>query len=407
MRTGAVVAVVLALLAAADVSTADILQMRDGGAGPEPAAAQPSHSYYVIPVSGEIGRDVTRDVVAEALRQARLRKPDVVVLDINSPGGHVLELEAIIALLAENSDLRLVAYVRNAPAEAAALAVTCGEVYAGRSSRIGGELSFAAGKDGIPKEAEKVFRGVWRACCLKAVEIGRHSPLIAEGMTDPDVELFVANVGGKPALSSKAPVEGAVPFKRRGRLLALTSKQAVECGLAVAEIGDYIQLGRELALPGWQKQGSAEGILGRQKAELLKTERALMKEAGLRRLKIARWSQYLAMKPQLDGMRDVLHKLWAEGREQEKRRRELQDQYAYEINRINHAYNVQAAAASRAKDPQREESVRRELGEKTSELNYAYELELAPVKKELTRLAALYVEKMRERKERIRSLELP
>jgi len=92
MRTGTVFAVVLALMAAAEVSEGDVLH------------------YYVIPLSGEIGRAVTRDVVEKALREARLRKPDVVVLEINSPGGHVLELEAILWLLAENRDLRLVAY---------------------------------------------------------------------------------------------------------------------------------------------------------------------------------------------------------------------------------------------------------------------------------------------------------
>ena len=167
-------------------------------------------------------------------------------------------------------------------------------------------------------------------------------------MTNPEIELFVANVGGKPTVSSKAPVDGAVPFKRRGRLLTLTSKEAVECGLAVAEIGDYTQLGMELGMPGWRKQGSAEGILGKQKAELLKAEKALMKEAGLQQLKIASWSKYLAFKADLDGIRRALPKLWAEGRALEKTRRQLQDQYIYDINEINRVYNFQAAAARRA-----------------------------------------------------------
>ena len=285
--------------------------------------------------------------------------------------------------------------------------MACREVYVDRSSRIGGALSFAAGKNHLPEDVEKLFQHVWRGTCQQAVEIGRHSPLIAEGMSNPDIELFIANVGGKPTVSPKAPVDGAIPFKRRGRLLTLTSKEAVECGLAAAEIGDYTQLGRELALPGWRKQGGAEGILGKQKAELLRTEKALMKEAGLRQLKIARWSNYLATKAELDGIRGALPKLWAEGRALEKTRRRLQDQYRYEINKINRAYNFQAAAAGGAMDPQREEDARRMRDEKTMELNFAYERALAPLKDKLTRLEADYLEKVRERKVLILSLELP
>ena len=463
MRTGTVFAGVLALMAAAEVSQADVLQMQNGrtieglvvqegdaavvvaiktaggfirtrflrseivritraplsepavrrdveengGVGPEPAAALPSHSYYVIPISGEIGRAVTKDVVEAALREARLRNPDVVVLEINSPGGHVLELKAILGLLADHRDLRLVAYVKNALSEAAAIAVACTEVYVDRSSRIGGALSFAAGKNDLPKDFENLYQHVWRGTCQQAVQIGRRSPLIAEGMTNPAIELFIANVGGKLTVSSKAPVDGAIPFKRRGRLLTLTSREAVECGLAVAEIGDYTQLGVELGVPGWRKQGSAEGILCKQKAELLKAEKALMRDAGLRQLKIAWWSKYRVFKAELDRIRDALPKLWAEGRALEETRRQLQDQYIYEINKINRIYDFRAAAARQAMDPKREEIARRMRDEKTMELNFEYEHALAPLKDKLARLEADYREKARERHILILSLELP
>lgn len=459
MQTGAVFAVVLALMAAANVSEGDVPQMRDGraieglvveendaaavvamrtaggpiqagtfpseiirmanaslpepaarrdveenaGGGPGPPAAPPSHSYYVIPISGEIGRIVTREVVEKSFREARLRKADVVVLEINSPGGPFSEVDAILKVLAENLDLPMVAYVKNALAQAAPIALTCREVYVSRSSRIGG----AARQNGVPEELKGESQNRWAARCRAAVALGRHSPLIAEGLTNREIEVFIAKVDGKPALSSTAPVKGAVPFKRRGQLLALTSKQAVECGLAVAEIGGYVELGRKLDLPGWRKLGSAGAILGKHKAEVLKTEKALMKEAGRQRLKIVRWRKYLAIKPQLDEIRGVLPKLWSQGRALEVRRRKLKDTYIYEINKINHAYGVRVAGARQAQDPQREERARQWQAKKTAELNEAYSSALTPVKVKLDRLQALYLEKVKRRKQLILSLELP
>jgi len=460
MRTGAVLAVVLALMAAANVSEADILQMRDGrpieglvveendaaavvairtagdpvragilpseiiriataplpepaarrdveenaGGRPEPPAAPPSHSYYVIPISGEIGRAVTREVVEKAFQEARLRKADVVVLEINTPGGLLSEVGAILKLLVENSDLPVVAYVKNALAEAAQIALTCKEVYVSRSSRIGGVLSFAAGPNGIPVELEKEFQKRWAASCRTAVDMGLHSPLLAEALTNPELEVFIANVDGKPTLSSTAPVKDAVPFKRRGRLLTLTSKQAVECGLAVAEIGDYVELGRELALLGWRKMGSAGAILGKHKEEVARTEYALRKEAGLQRLKIVRWNKYLGIKPQLDQIRGVLPKLWSQGRALEARRRDLNDQYIYELNKINHAYNVMEVGV---RDPQRQERLKQWAAEKTAELNEEYLRALEPVKDKLAHLQGLYLEQVKQLRELILSLELP
>ena len=56
-------------------------------------------TYYVIPLRGEVGETVLASVLEKSLADAVLRKPTVVVLEINSPGGLVAEAESILKVL--------------------------------------------------------------------------------------------------------------------------------------------------------------------------------------------------------------------------------------------------------------------------------------------------------------------
>ena len=55
--------------------------------------------YVVIPVRGAIGDDVTADALRAGLAEARLAKPQYVILEIDSPGGDVGQMMDMLDLL--------------------------------------------------------------------------------------------------------------------------------------------------------------------------------------------------------------------------------------------------------------------------------------------------------------------
>lgn len=230
-------------------------------------------TYYVIPLHGEVGDTILASALEKSLADAALRKPSVVVLDIDSPGGLVEEAQKIIKVIHHyNKQLRIVALTDKDLSAAAIFSLSVKEIYVKSTSTIGAATSYQPNNLQLPPKIEEKMQSAWRAVARNSAEEGGHDPLLAEAMIDNDVELHLDSVNGKTVVK-EGPGERLLC--RKGKILTLSSHEAVECGLAAGDADDVNELGSELKMPGWTECKGLGTLLADylpKKAEVLKNE---------------------------------------------------------------------------------------------------------------------------------------
>ena len=215
--------------------------------------------YYVLPLHGPVGTRITRELVSDCLSAARQVGAKVVILDIDSPGGSVSELDSILRVLDRYSDLRLVAYVHEAKSAAAILAMSCREIIMAERGQIGAAVPYQLAPDGTPKSIAAKFESSLRADFRSVAERGGHNPLLVEGMMRDDIVLALKydRRGSVRVVENK----GDRPLKKRGEILTLTSAEAQEAGLPIGTAADLagcrsllrIEEWHEATRHGWQR----------------------------------------------------------------------------------------------------------------------------------------------------------
>jgi len=249
--------------------------------------AHAASTYFVIPIHDEIGVVTTADMVKKMLAQADRVMPSIVILDVNSPGGMVSACDDITDLLIKwqtHSHVRVVSFVsKSAFSAAAVISMSSHEIYMVPNSTIGAAmivLDHAKGWDiyndpnwnGVTEKMASAYRAQDRA----VVEFGGHDPLLLEGMSSTNIELWMAkDKDGKPKIyrgpdtgtsrrssqfnhtdngqspdGAPLPPANATLFLKRGKILTLTGEEAVACGLANGEVDDLPMLLTTLGLSG-------------------------------------------------------------------------------------------------------------------------------------------------------------
>jgi len=231
-------------------------------AGDLPAQRAPAKRAAVwvrIPITGTIGEDFTADDMRGGLKRAKSARADVVVLELDTPGGRLDHAEEIIDIIIRARGVRFVAVVNRALSAGAAITLACPEVFTTETATIGAATSFMADARGVvalPKDVAEKFQSAWRAVCRKAAQHGRHSALLAEAMVDASFALSMTKSGGKVQLAKGT---GGKVLKTKGQILTLTAREAVACGLARAMVSDAGAVGKELGLTGWKESARAKG----------------------------------------------------------------------------------------------------------------------------------------------------
>ena len=209
--------------------------------------------YVVLPLHGKVGKEITARILTEGLAEARIDKPDIVILSINSGGGDPDEAGRILDVIEKNRDLLVIAHVQDAISAAAVITLACPRIYIAPKGRIGGAVVYQVGPKGTPELVEEKFRSIYRAKIRRAPEIGGHSVLIARGMMEGELELSIVEKNGKPVV-----VEGLKgrPLKRKGRILTLNAKEAIACGLAKGLADKPETLNVALGVSTWHLAGT-------------------------------------------------------------------------------------------------------------------------------------------------------
>lgn len=213
--------------------------------------SRPKHdgpAYVLLPIHGEIGKDVTVASVQAGLEAAEKVGPKYVVLDINSPGGNIGAMFGIMEAISKAQHERpIVAYVQNAYSAAAVIAMSCPKIYIEPHGVIGAAVPFKLTENG-PVDVEAKFRSALEAKQRAYVSAAGHDPLILRGMMDMDAEIYLTTEGGHPVLHDSGP--DGKEIKGKGSILTLTATEAAECGLAPLAT-DLTDVGKQLAGGPW------------------------------------------------------------------------------------------------------------------------------------------------------------
>ncbi|MFQ5890447.1 MAG: nodulation protein NfeD [Gemmatimonadota bacterium] len=164
--------------------------------------------------------------VERSLEEAAEAGAGAVVLDIDTPGGRIDAAWEIIDAV-RDSPVPVYAFVnRRALSAGAMIALSARGLY----MRPGSTLGAATPVTGEGKRASEKMVSAMRSEFRALAEERGFDPRLAEAMVDESVE-----------------VEGVV---EEGRLLTLTTEEAVRLGVATAEVGDYGALLAVLGLAG-------------------------------------------------------------------------------------------------------------------------------------------------------------
>lgn len=174
--------------------------------------AETTGDVYVIPIEGEITR-ATYNYLRTTLRDIEKNSPEAIIFEIDTYGGLIHETEKIKNLIID-LDLPTISFVNNKAESAGVLVTISGEkVVMAPSSTIGSAET-------VP-DSEKVL-SMWRSFLRDTAQLrGRDSQLI-EAMADSDI--YLAGISEK------------------GKLLNLTSQEALEYGIADFISDDYEQI---------------------------------------------------------------------------------------------------------------------------------------------------------------------
>lgn len=172
-------------------------------------AAQ-AQDVYQFDLEGDVGPSAWR-TVKNAYAKAEDSGVDLVLIEMNTFGGMVNFADSIRSRILD-SPLKTVVFINHNAASAGALiALACDRIYMSKGSSIGAASVVDQSGQVLPEKHQSYMRGLMRA----TAEAKGRDPKVAEAFVDPDVDL--------PAI------------KPKGKILTLTSSEAVKIGLAEAE----------------------------------------------------------------------------------------------------------------------------------------------------------------------------
>lgn len=181
--------------------------------------AEDKGDVYVIPVKGEINR-ATYNFLRDTLNKVVKNSPKAIVFEIDTYGGLIDEAEKIKNLII-GLDIPTISFVNNKAESAGVLITIAGEkVVMAESSTIGSAET-------IPN-TEKVL-SMWRSFLRDVAQLRGRDPEIIEAMADPDI--YIAGISEK------------------GKLLNLTSREALEFGIADLTSNDYGEILTHFNIP--------------------------------------------------------------------------------------------------------------------------------------------------------------
>ncbi|WP_285768959.1 nodulation protein NfeD [Peribacillus sp. SI8-4] len=188
------------------------------------AASAQEKIVYHVPIEETVENGLSA-FLERALNTAEEADADLVIFEVNTPGGAV-DAAGKIAKLLSDSPVKTVAYVNNRALSAGAyIALSADEIYMVPSATMGS----AAVIDSAGNAASKKAQSYWLAAMKTAAEQNGRDPKFAQAMADEDIDL---------------PEYGA----GRGKLLTFTAEQARKAGYSEGVVSGKAELYSKLGV---------------------------------------------------------------------------------------------------------------------------------------------------------------
>lgn len=225
----------------------------------EPIAKTPSRPEFKRPASIRIAGEITpwqKGYFDRALAKAKAANADLVVFEIDSPGGYLHESLEIAETLRDVTWARTVAYIpREALSGAAVIALGCDEIILHPRATLGDVGVIFFDRDFLFKYAPEKVRSKLALDLKLLAEAKKRPPALAEAMVDMDLEVFrmvnvkteaVAFMSQVERQAQPNPddweVKELVPESQKGRFLTVSGARAAELQLASPTVENEFQL---------------------------------------------------------------------------------------------------------------------------------------------------------------------
>ena len=227
----------------------------------EKTQASGTPEVLLIRIEGMI-EPLMQNFFNQQLRRARSENIDIIIIEIDSPGGLLGTAETMaddIAAL-EQDGIRTVAWIpREAISGAAIIALGCDEIYMHPDARIGDAAPIEARDGAFERAPEKVLSYTRTLLRTLAEKKGR-PPAIAEAMADKDLEVFevINPKTGETEFKTEAELHDAnvefgnkrlVAESRKDNLLTVNGRRAHELKLAEPPVSGREELKQRLGIP--------------------------------------------------------------------------------------------------------------------------------------------------------------
>jgi membrane-bound serine protease (ClpP class) len=224
---------------------------------------QSFHRAVLIEFEGEINQRMLKYFRGRFNKAKRMRA-DLIIVEIYSPGGYLVESLEIANMLRDCDWAHTVAYIPQAAYSGAALvSFGCDETIIAKDASIGdiGVVEFDPTLIAF-KYADAKARSVFVRQARDLASSKGRPPALVESMIDKDVACYYkVDANGKFEFKNETIVEGTVPPKKQdgwtlieeskaNRFLTVNGARAVELGLASNNAGDRDKLKRELNVDG-------------------------------------------------------------------------------------------------------------------------------------------------------------
>lgn len=207
-----------------------------------------SNSIAVFQV-GEIESGMETTAFEVALKKAVARGPLFVLIEIDSPGGRVDCCKRMCAAIKDVKNCDTFAYIKGgknggAYSAAAVISMACDKIYMAPGTVIGAATMIAMDENGKPMDMKKALgetvgekmESAWRNYMASLASEKNRPPVMALAMENKNIEIVEVKEDGKrqfiDAVNKKPNAAVVKIWLKKGELLTLTSKDAVDCGMA-------------------------------------------------------------------------------------------------------------------------------------------------------------------------------
>jgi len=174
-------------------------------------------SVYRFSIRDDINASAWR-TTQQAFIKAKELNVDAVLIEMNTFGGLVNFADSIRSEIL-NSPIKTIVYIdHNAASAGALISLACTKIYMTKGSSIGAASVVDGKGEVMPEKYQSYMRALMRA----TAEATNRDPKIAEAFVDQDVDL--------PEL------------KEKGKLLSLTSREALKISIADGEVKDVSEI---------------------------------------------------------------------------------------------------------------------------------------------------------------------